>query len=36
LDHETWDRYVEAERVEQEAIVATCQSWKSILEQVSK
>jgi hypothetical protein len=36
LNHETWDRYVEAERVEQEAIVATCQSWKSILEHVSK
>jgi hypothetical protein len=36
LDQEAWDRYVQAERVEQEAIAATCRSWTSILGQVSK
>jgi hypothetical protein len=34
LDHEAWERYVQAERVELEAITATCQSWTSILGQV--
>jgi hypothetical protein len=36
LDPETWDRYVHAEKVELEAIKATCRSWTSILQQVSK
>ena len=36
LDRETWDRYVHAERVELEAISATCRSWTSILRPVEE
>jgi hypothetical protein len=36
LDHEAWERYVQAERVELEAIATTCRSWTSILGQVPK
>ena len=36
LDHQAWDRYVRAEQAEKKAIVDTCKSWKSILNQVEK
>lgn len=36
LDRKVWDRYVHAERVELEAIAATCRSWTSILRPVAE
>lgn len=36
LDHQAWERYVHAEKVELEAIAETCRSWTSILRPVSK
>ncbi len=36
LDRKVWDRYVHAEKVELEAIAATCRSWTSILRPVPK
>jgi hypothetical protein len=36
LDTESWDRYVEVEEAERQAIVETCATWKSILEQDQK
>jgi hypothetical protein len=36
LDIDLWDRYVAVERVEREAITATCQSWNSISQQDQK
>jgi hypothetical protein len=36
LDFETWERYIEVERLEREAIVDTCKSWKSNFDPVSK
>jgi hypothetical protein len=36
LDRETWDCYVHAERVELEAIAATCRSWNSFLGPVTE
>ena len=34
LDLKAWDRYVEVERLEMEAIADTCRSWNSKLGQV--
>lgn len=36
LDMEVWDRYVNVEKLEREAITLTCQSWSSILQQDQK
>jgi hypothetical protein len=36
LDHKEWDRYVLVEQVEWQAIVDTCESWKSILAPVQE
>jgi hypothetical protein len=36
LDRSAWNRYVNAEEVEQMAIAATCRSWTCILGQVPK
>ncbi len=36
LDPIAWARYVEAERVERESIIATTQAWTSILKPDSK
>jgi hypothetical protein len=30
LDRETWDRYIEAERIERESIIHTVSAWREL------